>query len=306
MRGIFHDEDTFLAQEAAQLLGSGGKRLRPSLLLLAARLGQGSGAQDHDEVIKAAAAAELIHMATLIHDDLIDGASQRRNAKTIHVVWGAKPAVLAGDYLFAHAFSLLGEIGKPNVVKHMADAVSGMCEGEMLQNDMLFAVDRVHEEEYFGRIGKKTALFVATVCRVGGMLGGLSEVEQEALYRYGWEIGMAFQMRDDILDFIGDPHKFGKEPCGDLRSGVLTLPMLHILREQEMYKLLSPWLKSPLPVEKNEWVIQLLHEHGSLQYAQDLVDQRLMVAKQCLQIWPSSPWVLELKALADGLAVREM
>lgn len=207
---------------------SGGKRLRPALALLSARaVGREFPA---DRATAAGAASEMIHMATLMHDDVVDESPERRGRPTANSVFGNGITILTGDFLLAKAISLLAHNDDNlRMVRVFADVTVAMAEGEVLQSavahDTTIALD-VYEEI----IERKTARFLAGCCETGAMLGGATDGEAAALRSYGHHLGMAFQIADDLLDFLGDPEKTGKPLGTDLRDGRVTLPLLHALQ----------------------------------------------------------------------------
>jgi len=208
---------------------AGGKRIRPALVLLGAWTGHGPGAI----AVAVAVAAELIHMATLIHDDVIDHAPMRRGRPTVDRVWSTEIAVLAGDALFARAFSMLAETEVPALTQSMSRAVSAMSEGEIRQN---LDARRHHvptEDEYFQRIARKTAIFIAECVRAGGIAGGVPEARLSDLYQFGYHAGLAYQVVDDLLDFEATSDQAGKVTASDLASGVVTLPVIRALNALE-------------------------------------------------------------------------
>jgi len=212
---------------SSHTLLSGGKRLRPALALLAAHVVGGEKVQDRS--IAAAAAAEMIHMATLMHDDVVDESPERRGRPTANSVFGNGITVLTGDFLFAKSISLLAH-NDDNlaIVRVFSDVTVGMAEGEVLQNTLAHKLD-ITIGEYEEVIDRKTARFLAGCCETGAMVGGASEAEAAALRGYGYHLGMAFQIADDLLDFLGDPKKTGKPLGTDLRDGRVTLPLIHTL-----------------------------------------------------------------------------
>jgi len=219
------DEDAEVMRPVTHLLGAGGKRLRPALVLLGAWAGDGGG----DTAIDVAVAAELIHMATLVHDDVIDASPTRRGRSTVHAVWSQRVAVLAGDALFARAFTLLASTGDPRLVEAMARAVFRTCRGEIGQNLDMRTARVPTEVEYFERIGQKTAVLIAECVRAGAIAGGLSGPVLERMYNFGYHCGLAYQVVDDLFDLAGSAAQIGKAVGGDLAEGVVTLPIIRAL-----------------------------------------------------------------------------
>jgi geranylgeranyl pyrophosphate synthase len=199
---------------------SGGKGLRPTMVLLCARF----GIHDTLEAGRVAAAIELIHLASLIHDDVLDGAATRRNLPALHSLYGSVPAILTGDYLFATAFGLLAK-GKKAILYSVTEAIRSMCSGEIQQQ----AVRGPSVEAYFAYIGQKTAALFSTACRCGGILCRLKRSQQGYLTRFGWHLGLAYQIVDDCLDLFGSADRMGKPARQDLTNGIITLPVLRFL-----------------------------------------------------------------------------
>jgi octaprenyl-diphosphate synthase len=204
------------------LLLQQGKKLRPTLLLLAARLGGPVG----DDAITAGAAVELIHTATLLHDDVIDENWIRRGLPTINAKWNNHLSLILGDYLYSRAFVLMTGSGLWSALDVLSRATHQMSQGEMLQILRTDHID-LSEEEYYSFIRDKTASLIAAACSIGARLGG---VDAEALDRFGMHIGVAFQIVDDLLDFTADERDLGKPVGSDLRVGKLTLPVIAALR----------------------------------------------------------------------------
>ena len=212
-----------ISEVGAHLVRSGGKRLRPALYLLSAK---SCGGFDENKVTPLAAAIELIHMASLVHDDVIDQAQTRRGTLTANARWGNQVAVLTGDHMFAQAFALISNKGySEDVGERLAALVQGLCAGEILQDSALYTADH-NLEEYERRIAMKTADFLAICCELGGMVGGAPTEVCEGLKAYGKAIGMAFQITDDLLDVMGDEERIGKPAGNDIRQGVVTLPVI--------------------------------------------------------------------------------
>jgi len=206
------------------LLGSGGKRLRPALVLLSSRF----YTADAEEVTSLAAAVEMLHTATLIHDDLIDNAFLRRGNPTLNAMWNSAATVLTGDYLFARAAAFAAETESVRVVSIFAQTLMTICSGELNQ---IFGSDegQLTREYYYQRIYSKTASLFAASTEAGAILSGAPEPAVQALRDYGYDLGMAFQIVDDILDFAGNEGDLGKSIGSDLRQGVITLPTIYFL-----------------------------------------------------------------------------
>lgn len=211
-----------VAEAMEQIVEAGGKRLRPALVFLAAGLGS---ATRMDDVYRAAMAIEFIHNATLIHDDLIDGAPTRRGLRTIHESLGANPAIIIGDYYFAKGANLMSQIGNTSIDALLSQTVMTICFGEMLQ---LTSQRRYEQslEEYYAKIERKTAVLLAASTYCGAVLAGLDESQVEALRRFGHLLGMSFQIADDVLDYLATEEEVGKPVGNDLKQGTVTLPLM--------------------------------------------------------------------------------
>ncbi|WP_448594929.1 polyprenyl synthetase family protein [Thermoflexus hugenholtzii] len=208
------------------LLRAGGKRIRPMLVLLTGRLYR----EADEAMIALAAAVEMLHTATLVHDDLIDGSLLRRGIPTLNAIWTPAATVLTGDYLFAYAASLAAQTENVRVMAIFARTLMTICEGELRQQfgDRAAMLDR---EDYFRRIYAKTAAMFELATEAAAVLARAPELQVEALRRYGVDLGMAFQIMDDILDFTGEAQVLGKPVGNDLRQGLITLPVLFYLEE---------------------------------------------------------------------------
>ena len=211
-----------VADAMEQILEAGGKRLRPALVFLAAGLGRPKGLND---VSRAAMAIEFIHNATLIHDDLIDGAPTRRGLRTIHESLGPNPAIIIGDYYFAKGANLMSQIGNPSIDALLSQTVMTICFGEMLQLTSQRRYDQ-SLDEYYAKIERKTAVLLAASTYCGAVLGGLDEAQVEAIRRFGHLLGMSFQIADDVLDYLATEDEVGKPVGNDLKQGTVTLPLM--------------------------------------------------------------------------------
>ena len=218
--------EDFLVDKVTHLLTAGGKRFRPMMTLLASQYGPHAGSAD---VVKAAAALETVHLATLYHDDVMDEAELRRGVDSANARWDNSVAILAGDILFAHASRLMSELDT-HTVGHFATTFQDLVTGQM--RETVGAGERDPIEHYLDVIREKTGVLIASSGYLGAYHAGASEEHVDALHRIGMAVGMIFQIVDDIIDIFSDPEQSGKTPGTDLREGVFTLPVLHALQEE--------------------------------------------------------------------------
>ena len=218
--------EKIITEIGSHLVASGGKRLRPAIYFLAARCGQDF---DLQKAMPLAVALEMMHMASLVHDDVIDSADTRRGAVTANAKWGNQISILAGDYLFAKAFALVAENNySKRVDRQLARLICDLSSGELIQNKEIYKAS-CDVQEYYERIAKKTANFIAISCQLGGDVAGLSEEYIQALYDFGYNVGMAFQLTEDLLDLTSDDVTLGKPAGNDIRQGIVTLPAIRAL-----------------------------------------------------------------------------
>lgn len=203
-----------------------GKFFRPTLVLLSAKMGEGG---DMEKAVSVGVAIELIHAASLIHDDIIDEAVLRRRQRTINSKWGNAVSVIAGDYLLARAFEIVSKVDEPKIMSVFSKTAARMCEGELSQLANAYNFD-VTEKDCLDIIKKKSAYLISDCCAVGGMLGRLSEEKIGRLAAYGLYLGMAFQIADDCLDLVGNQSRLGKSVWQDMEKGKLTLPIIFLLK----------------------------------------------------------------------------
>lgn len=223
---LFHTDDAYIAQTIPQILRAGGKRLRPALLLMSAKICNYSGEQS----IQLATAIELIHTASLIHDDVIDNDTLRRGIPTINSRLGDTISVILGDYLYSMVFSILAEVGNIEVIRCVASTTSQMARGDLCQLQHQFNME-LSEEKYLTINADKTASLMSCACRIGALCGTSHNGELETLTRYGQNLGMAFQITDDLLDLIAEEKTLGKPLGSDIREGKITLPLICVMRE---------------------------------------------------------------------------
>ncbi|GLZ40034.1 polyprenyl synthetase family protein [Actinokineospora sp. NBRC 105648] len=224
LRSVVHSDFDFVDEAALHLVKAGGKRFRPLFTLLAAQLNDGST----DEVIASAAAVELVHLATLYHDDVMDEATMRRGDESANVRWNNSVAILTGDFLFAHASMLVADLGAL-ATRVIAETMRELVTGQM--RETVGPGDDDPIEHYLSVIGQKTGSLIATAARYGAMFSGAPAAQVAALYRFGEVLGAAFQISDDVIDIASPADESGKTPGTDLREGVRTLPMLYALAD---------------------------------------------------------------------------
>jgi octaprenyl-diphosphate synthase len=225
MRDQLASESELIAQLGDHLLSSGGKRVRPALLLLCAELCGYTGPRR----VQVAAAVELLHTATLLHDDVVDFSPLRRGRPSAMALWGNRRAVLAGDFFYARASSMIVEDGDLEVLWVFSNTIRLMAEGEILQLQRSFDPE-VTEAQYYAVIDRKSAALLGAACEAGAILGGVTRAERRQIAEFGRELGLAFQIRDDALDYEAGVDALGKPPYTDLREGKITLPLLLALK----------------------------------------------------------------------------
>ena len=282
---------------------SGGKRVRPALLLMAARM---SGYQGHRAILYASV-VEFIHTATLIHDDIIDDSELRRGRQAVHSRWGNDVTVLLGDFLYIKSMSLALTQDSLDVIRLLCDVTLRMIEGELYQLTKNGVVD-LTEEEHFDIIRRKTAYLFAGCSKIGGMLGTTTTEQQDALWDYGFSIGTAFQIVDDLLDFTGDEDALGKPVGGDLREGKMTLPVIHLLSRQDARAdRLIRGVVHDRAVSHDDWreLKSLLVKYDSIEYAYRMAVDFVDRAKKALYSFPPGPERDALMMLPDYVLSRD-
>ncbi|KYH33139.1 polyprenyl synthetase family protein [Neomoorella mulderi] len=268
--------DPVLSQAARHLVQAGGKRLRPAFAILAAKC---CGAP-LERVLPLAVALEMIHMATLVHDDVIDASPIRRGRPTVWARWGQELSLHTGDYLFARSLLLVATYDDPRIPSILASTSVKMVQGELYQLAGTFDLE-VTLRDYLKRIYRKTALLIAASCQLGAIAAGAGEDFIRHLYHYGRNLGMAFQITDDVLDMVADPERLGKPIGSDLRQGVITLPAIYALRcspkKQKLVCLLAKRDKTATEILE---VIDLIKDCGGIDYALGLAERYLARARQ--------------------------
>ena len=279
-----------------------GKQIRPAVLFLAGRAVGGEPEEPH---VKCGGVVELIHTATLVHDDLLDDAKIRRRVETVNKRWGDRAAVLLGDFIYSRGFSISTEVR--GVSRLLADTTHTICEGELLQVGSAGEVD-LTEERYFEIIEKKTAVLYGMACRVGAKQSKGTKKQVEALERYGLCLGMAFQIADDALDLVGDEGVVGKSLGTDLKNGKMTLPLIrlrNLLGEAKGQEL--RWiLENPREIGARPRVQKMLVEHQIFENVRATAEKFIAEALKCLEVVPESPARESLETLARFVLERDL
>lgn len=295
----------FIKEIVNHIIRSGGKRVRPVLTILTARLCGYEG----DDHIPYAAIVEFIHTATLLHDDVVDNAPTRRGSSTANTLWGNEPSVLVGDFLFSKSFELMTHNGNPEILKVMSEATTALAEGEILE--LLKTCDAETEEgEYFEIIGNKTASLFSAACETGAILGKVRQAKRTALRNFGYSLGMAFQLTDDVLDYVSYDAVLGKRVGTDLKEGKVTLPLIHTLKsatERERSYITSTLNKDSGKVTAKDFekVRKIIQKYGGVEYTSKATKKFIDDAKNALRIFPSSVYKQSLISLTDYMLARE-
>jgi geranylgeranyl pyrophosphate synthase len=284
---------SLVSEPSTHLLNAGGKRLRPALVVLSAR----AGMQISRSTDLAAAAIELVHLATLYHDDVIDGMGTRRGVPTAYARWGTEIAVLAGDYLFACACGLGARAGG-DVPAILADAIAEVCEGQIIETAALGDPHRT-VKEYLDTIRLKTAALFKASCELGSVTAGVDGATRGALALYGESLGLAFQIVDDLLDILGDPEVTGKVPGTDLKEGVFTVPILIASeRDRALQRALASGERDLTRV------LPVLIETGALRETFDLAVSYGDEALRALGSLPEGDWKPVLVTTVSGVLAQ--
>jgi octaprenyl-diphosphate synthase len=287
-------------QIADHIIASGGKRLRPMLHTLAARAaGYAGGAH-----AKLAAIIEFIHTSTLLHDDVVDESDLRRGRKTANALWGNAASVLVGDFLYSRSFQLMVELDDMRIMRILADTTNTIAEGEVLQLLNIGNAD-VDEARYLAVIERKTAVLFAAATELGGILGGLPETQVAALRRYGMELGYAFQIADDLLDYVSDADTLGKNIGDDLAEGKPTLPLIYAMERANEAERLS--LRHAIEhggLDSLDRIVAAIRDSGALERTRDRALAHAGAAHEALEALPPSPYRDALATLADYAVER--
>ena len=302
----FHSDVALIPQVSEYLAGSGGKRIRPMLVTVSSRLCGYTGASRH---VALSVVAEFIHAASLLHDDVVDEADLRRGMESANIRFGNCASVLVGDFLFAKSFLLMSQDGDIRVINAMSQATKSLAEGEVLQlvNTLNLTIT---EETYMDTIYRKTGALIESCCRLGAILGGASKEKEEALARYGRNIGIAFQLVDDALDFVGDTRGWGKPIGADLEEGRVTLPLIRALAvadESEVNDIKSAMESDEGRQAKLNAVIMTLKKYDTISYAMEQARWRVEAAKAAISAcFEPSSHLDAMRAIADYVVDRKI
>jgi octaprenyl-diphosphate synthase len=289
---------------AKYIMFSGGKRIRPLLMVLSARLCGYQG--NYDKTLSVV--FEYLHAATLLHDDVVDDADVRRGNPVAHLIWGSPATVLVGDFLLARSIAIAARTGSVPIIEILAHTTAQMSEGEIHQ--LLHRGDlAVDETDYMQVIGRKTATLIQAACQVGAVLAEAPAEQVEALSDFGYQLGIAFQMADDLLDYTADTTVLGKPIGTDLREGKLTLPVIYALHhatEQDRSRLEIIIRDTDVTEADFETVLETIREYRGIEYVKERALEYIDRAKKCLDIFPASKTRTLLEQLADYVLIRKM
>ncbi len=297
IRTALTSANPFLGEVRDHFLSASGKRLRPALVLLA-----GGGRHDIRSV-RLATLMELVHMATLVHDDVLDNSPKRRGIPTVSSVWNNRTAVLLGDFFYARTLTQAAYLG-PEIVAGVGELINDLVDGEFYQLAAHFDIT-VTEEEYLRRIAKKTAGFIAACCRLGALVAEAGSEVVQGLAAYGQCIGLAYQIRDDVLDFMTPPEKTGKEGGADLADGIFTLPVIHALNSGAAGSLRPVLAKKNFTRREQRQIYSMLADCGSFHYAMQKAEEYAARAKESLQVVACQRTRRALTVIADFSVQRE-
>lgn len=298
---IFQSEASLIPTVGAYIVNSGGKRLRPLFLLICSDL---AGYRDYKRVIMAAV-IEALHTASLLHDDVVDEAEIRRGKKSANKLWGNQVVVLLGDYLYAKALHISVAQESLPIMESLSKATSLMAEGEILQ--LMKAGDpSITFNEYIKIITGKTAGLITSACRIAGILAELPEQKIDALTDYGSNVGIAFQMVDDILDYVADESLLGKKLGKDLLEGKITLPLIELLRKaKEKDQIIEILSSSQISDEDLSKILEFLRIYNCIESSFNIAKEYVERAKKSLEVFPESKYRDLLSKVADYILMRK-
>jgi octaprenyl-diphosphate synthase len=303
LRRNFRSKIVTISEVGDHILGGGGKRLRPALLLLVSKMLRYDGYRD----VVYGAVVEFIHTATLVHDDIIDEADVRRGRTSINYGWGNNLTVLVGDYIFMHSMAMALAEGNLDILRLLSDATIKMIEGEILGTEQNGRAD-LSREDYFDIVGRKTAALFGATCRIPGYLADIPEAHAQALFNYGYNLGVCFQLIDDLLDFTSSTEVLGKPALSDLKEGKTTLPLILAMpratqRERELIVRVAT-AKSFDGVDPSE-IVAIVHRYDTVEETREIAREYADKARAALVPFPASPAKETLEMALDFVMERE-
>jgi octaprenyl-diphosphate synthase len=298
-----HSDVPLIRKVGEYVLASGGKRIRPALLLLSSKLCGYHG----DRHVPLASVVEFIHTATLLHDDVVDNANIRRGKDSANSVWGNEASVLVGDFLFSKSFSLMVASGNLQILDVLSRATTKIAEGEVLQLICTADLDMT-EARYIEVVKSKTAVLISAACQAGAILGGVSPEREQAMADFGMDLGIAFQLMDDILDYVADEEQFGKSIGHDLEEGKITLPLIHTLLHctpAEQEQIAAIVTSDEFSKDDFQQILALVNRYGGIDVTVAAAKGYIARCKANLELFEDSPGKRALLGIADYVVTRE-
>jgi octaprenyl-diphosphate synthase len=299
-----HSSVPLIANVSRYIIRSGGKRLRPLLMVLASRLLNYQGNDQYALSI----VFEYLHAATLLHDDVVDNAELRRGRPSANTLWGNAAVVLVGDFLLATSFFLTVLSGNLRILTVLSATTTSMAEGEVLQlinSDNL----EITKDDYIEVITRKTAILISAACQIGAILGEAPKDQEEAMRRFGLNLGVAFQLRDDFLDYTGSEEEVGKPVGKDLQEGKITLPLIHALEcssSEDRHRLVDLVTSDSIQEQTFAEVKEIIQRSEGLDHTDQLANRYIAEAKSALETFPPSPTRESLMEIADYVVTRRV
>ncbi len=304
IRSSFQSNALLIPVISGYLNGSGGKKIRPMLLVLSSKI---SGYSNGDSHILNSCVVELIHTATLLHDDVVDEAFIRRGNPSANRKWGNEASVLVGDFLFSKSFSILAWGENSRITKSVSEASKELAEGEVMGLATKGNFE-ISENEYMEIIYKKTASLISASCKIGAILGNASPEKEKALTNFGLKVGIAFQLIDDVLDYAGSTEKFGKTIGLDLQRSKMTLPLIHLFQKaspddkEKIHKLILSENNLPYRLET---LLEMMKSYNSIEYVLEKAASYIEEAKEEMEIFSESQYLDAILSLADYVITRK-
>lgn len=299
MEKTIQSESKLLHETSLHLLQAGGKRIRPVFVLLAGKFGK----YDINVLKNVAVSLELIHTASLVHDDVIDDSELRRGKPTVKAKWDNRIAMYTGDYIFARALELMTNINNVEAHKILSHTIVEVCVGEIEQIKDKYQFEQ-NLRRYLRRIKRKTALLIAVSCQLGAVASGVEEHIHKKIYQFGYYVGMAFQITDDVLDFTGTEKQLGKPAGGDLLQGNITLPALIAMKDPFIREEIKK-VHEKMPKEEIEQIISLVNRSGAIEESLEMSDRYLVKALQVLEELPANKAKKSLRDIANFIGRRK-